>query len=176
MVIYKFLKWFREFGWRHLVGLIFAVISLYPILYVVTNSFADFANLANSKLIPDGFTTNFIVSKNESDITLSAGTYSNDQLFYFYDEAENVVKKYDSTTNTLSTNTDYIARRGRASIDFKYRHNAGQDTRIDPSVSNIVDLYLLERSYDTRFRTWLKEGGTKPVSYTHLTLPTIYSV
>ena len=57
MEIYKFMKWFREFGWRHLIGLIFAIISLYPILYVVTNSFADFANLSNSKLIPDGFTT-----------------------------------------------------------------------------------------------------------------------
>ena len=57
MEIYKFMKWFREFGWRHLIGLIFAIISLYPILYVITNSFADFANLANSKLIPDGFTT-----------------------------------------------------------------------------------------------------------------------
>ena len=57
MVIYKFMKWFKEFGWRHLIGLIFAIISLYPILYVVTNSFADFANLSNSKLIPDGFTT-----------------------------------------------------------------------------------------------------------------------
>ena len=57
MEIYKFMKLFREFGWRHLIGLIFAIISLYPILYVITNSFADFANLANSKLIPDGFTT-----------------------------------------------------------------------------------------------------------------------
>ena len=57
MVIYKFTNWFREFGWRHLVGLIFVTISLYPILYVVTNSFADFANLQNSKLIPDTFTT-----------------------------------------------------------------------------------------------------------------------
>ena len=57
MEIYKFMKWFREFGWRHLIGLIFEIISLYPILYVITNSFADFANLANSKLIPDGFTT-----------------------------------------------------------------------------------------------------------------------
>ena len=57
MVIYKFTNWFREFGWRHLVGLIFVTISLYPILYVITNSFADFANLQNSKLIPDTFTT-----------------------------------------------------------------------------------------------------------------------
>jgi ABC-type maltose transport system permease subunit len=29
---------------------------MYPILYVITNSFADFANLQNSKLIPDALT------------------------------------------------------------------------------------------------------------------------
>ena len=29
MVIYKFLRWFKEFGWRHLVGLIFVIICLF---------------------------------------------------------------------------------------------------------------------------------------------------
>jgi len=105
--------------------------------------------------------TNFVVTENESDISLP-GSYTNGQLFYFYASSENVIKKYNSTTVTLTTSTDYIARRGRSSIDFQYRHNAGQNTRIDPSVSNIIDIYLLERNYDTLFRTWLQEGGTKP--------------
>tara|TARA_B100000287_G_C20625720_1_gene777731 strand:- start:74 stop:940 length:867 start_codon:yes stop_codon:yes gene_type:complete len=56
MAISKFIKWFKEFGWRHLVGLVFVTFAIYPILFVLTNSFADFPNLANSKLIPSGFT------------------------------------------------------------------------------------------------------------------------
>ena len=56
MEISKFNNWFKEFGWRHLVALIFVVFAIYPILYVLTNSFADFANLTNSKLIPDSLT------------------------------------------------------------------------------------------------------------------------
>ena len=56
MAIYRFIKWFKEFGWRHLVGLVFVTFAIYPILFVLTNSFADFPNLANSKLIPSGFT------------------------------------------------------------------------------------------------------------------------
>ena len=56
MEISKFNNWFTEFGWRHLVALIFVVFAIYPILYVLTNSFADFANLTNSKLIPDSLT------------------------------------------------------------------------------------------------------------------------
>ena len=52
----KFITWFKEYGWRHLIGLIFVTFSIYPILFVLTNSFADFANLSNSKLIPSGLT------------------------------------------------------------------------------------------------------------------------
>ena len=110
--------------------------------------------------------TNFVISQNESDITLSSTTYTDEQLFYFYDETEDVVKKYSSSTNTLSTTTDYYGRRGRSSLSFQYRHNAGQDTRIDPSVSNIVDIYVLERSYDSLYRIWLQENGTKPTAST----------
>ncbi len=118
--------------------------------------------------------TNFVVTQNESDITLP-GAYSDGQLFYFYDESENVIKKYSSSSVTLTTSTDYIARKGRSTINFQYKHNAGQDTRIDPSVSNIVDVYMLERSYDDLFRTWLKEGGTKPSASTSDQLRISYS-
>ena len=110
--------------------------------------------------------TNFVVAENETDINLTTGNYDDEQLFYFYDSAEDVIKKYDSTTNTLSTSTDYQARRGRSSISFQYKHHAGQETRIDPSVSNIVDVYMLERTYDNLFRVWLQDGGTKPSTST----------
>ena len=119
--------------------------------------------------------TNFLVSKNEADITLSAITYTDGQLFYFYDEEEDVIKKYSSTTNTLTTTTDYIARRGRSSMNFQYTHHAGQETRIDPSVSNIVDIYMLERTYDNLFRIWLQDGGTKPTESTSDQLRINYS-
>jgi hypothetical protein len=106
--------------------------------------------------------TNFVVAEKETDINLNTSTYTDEQLFYFYDSAEDVIKKYSSTTNTLTTTTDYTARKGRSSINFQYKHHAGQETRIDPSVSNIVDVYLLERTYDNLFRIWLQEGGSKP--------------
>ena len=56
MEISKFTNWFKEYGWRHLVGLMFVTFAIYPILFVLTNSFADFANLTNSKLIPNSLT------------------------------------------------------------------------------------------------------------------------
>tara|TARA_R110001592_G_scaffold84749_1_gene250391 strand:+ start:170 stop:3658 length:3489 start_codon:yes stop_codon:yes gene_type:complete len=110
--------------------------------------------------------SNFVVSKNETDISLGTGNYTDGQLFYFYDSAEDVIKSYSSTTNTLTTSTDYIARKGRSAINFQYKHHAGQETRIDPSVSNIVDVYLLERTYDNLFRIYLQDGGTMPSTST----------
>jgi len=119
--------------------------------------------------------TNFIVTENETDINLNTSTYDDGQLFYFYADTENVVKKYIESTNTLSTTTDYYARRGRSSIDFQYKHHAGQETRIDPSVSNIIDTYLLERTYDNLYRIWLQDGGVKPTPSTSDQLRINYS-
>ena len=119
--------------------------------------------------------TNFVATKNEADIDLNTATYDDNQLFYFYDASEDVIKKYSKTTNTFATTTDYIARKGRSSIDFQYKHHAGQETRIDPSVSNIIDTYLLERTYDNLFRIWLQDGGTKPSTSTSDQLRINYS-
>ena len=127
--------------------------------FVFFEKYTSYDNIERSRPYT---TTNFIVSKNETDINLNTSVYTDKQLFYFYDESEDVVKSYSSTTNTLSTTTDYTARRGRGSVSFQYKHNAGQETRIDPSVSNIIDVYLLERTYDNLFRIWLQDGGSKP--------------
>ena len=114
------------------------------------------------------------LAQNESSITLP-GSYTNGQLFYFYDLTEDVIKKYDSTTNSLVITTEYLARKGRGSLYFQYKHFAGSNTRIDPSVSNIIDLYVLERSYDNLFRIWLQSGGKRPASSTSDQLRINYS-
>ena len=110
--------------------------------------------------------SNFVVSEKESDIDLNTNTYTDGQLFYFYAADEDVIKSYSTTTNSFTTSTDYLARRGRGAINFQYKHHAGQETRIDPSVSNIVDVYLLERTYDNLYRIWLQDGGTEPTAST----------
>ena len=118
--------------------------------------------------------TNFIIVENESDISLP-GSYEDGQLFYFYDAAEDVIKEYDSTSVTLTTNTNYYARKGRSAVEFQYKHHAGQGTRIDPSQTNIVDIYMLERSYDQLYRTWLNQGGEEPTASTSDQLRISYS-
>jgi hypothetical protein len=51
--------------------------------------------------------------------------------------------------------SDYRAYNGRDSLKFQYVHSTDSSNRIDPSSSNIIDIFLLTRSYDTEFRSWL---------------------
>jgi hypothetical protein len=86
-------------------------------------------------------------------------TYPDGQLIYFYDVDEDVVKQINRTTNTLNFDKTYKAVIGRRNLKFQYIHNASVDRRIDPSSSNIIDLFMLTRSYDDAYRIYLS-GGT----------------
>lgn len=43
---------------------------------------------------------------------------------------------------------------------FQWKHYAGGTDRIDPSISSVIDTYVLSRSYDNSVRTWLNNRGT----------------
>jgi len=94
----------------------------------------------------------------ESNIDLSSA--SDGDLYYIY-EAD-VFKNYDATTQTLVLNTNYFAKPGRSGIKFHYKHNSGEERRIDPSKSNIIDIYVLTADYDTAFRIYLSSGTNNP--------------
>jgi len=83
--------------------------------------------------------------------------YENNQIFYYIDE--DIFEVLNKDAGTLNITQEYKARIGRDNIKFQYVHAADANTRIDPSVSNIIDTYLLTRSYDTQFRQYL-EGTT----------------
>lgn len=55
---------------------------------------------------------------------------------------------------------------GRAKLQTKYNRIADLGQVIDPSITNIIDTFVLLESYDTEFRVWAKNDGreyTKPV-------------
>ena len=91
----------------------------------------------------------------DKETTTNVNDYDDGQLIYFSDASENRVKKVNKTTNTFDLQTDYRASIGRRNIKFQYTHAASEDRRIDPSVTNIVDLFLLTKNYDTAYRNYL---------------------
>jgi hypothetical protein len=95
-----------------------------------------------------------IIVKQSAD-TVVISEYTDGQLIYLYSSNEDRVVRVNLSTNTLVVETAYKAVIGRPNIKFQYIHNANVDRRIDPSVSNIMDIYLMTRSYDTEFRKFL---------------------
>lgn len=78
-----------------------------------------------------------------------------DSIFYFTDN--DVFKKYNSSTGSFDLVTTYRAFRGRDKVLFQYVHVSNQSKRIDPSSTNIIDVYLLTRQYDTQVRQFLND-------------------
>jgi hypothetical protein len=65
------------------------------------------------------------------------------------------------TTNTWIAAPDQTLFKwviGRDNLKFQWLHFAPDSFRIDPSVSNVMDTYLLTSSYDTAFRTALSNN------------------
>ena len=109
--------------------------------------------------------TNFVIFDKESSVS-SLSQYDNGQLFYFYSELENVIKEYNANQGTLTLNNNYFARPGRSDIRFQYLHNAENDRRLDPSKTNIIDMYVLTENYDNEFRSYIAGNTTKPIAPT----------
>lgn len=85
----------------------------------------------------------------------STHTVNNKDLFYFYNPSLNLVKYWDSAYQKLVYTDQYFGRMGRSNIKFHYQHNSGNERRIDPSKSNIIDIYVLTTTYDNDIRSWL---------------------
>jgi hypothetical protein len=85
------------------------------------------------------------------------------QYFYFID-TDTVVRYNELLADPYVPSLDYKVFIGRDKLKFQYIHNADYDARIDPGASNIIDVYLLTKSYDTKFRQWLSGATTtKPL-------------
>jgi hypothetical protein len=82
----------------------------------------------------------------------------------FYIVPDNVFKTLDVATMTLSDNSNYKAFVGRSNLKFQYVHSTDVTNRIDPSSTNIMDIYMLTRTYDEQFRSYLdNEINEKPL-------------
>ena len=81
------------------------------------------------------------------------GDYPNGSIVYIIDSDS--FKQINTETNTTSDVTNYVAHVGRDGIKFQYVHTVDGNTRLDPSSSNIIDMYILTRTYDINFRLWL---------------------
>ena len=94
-------------------------------------------------------------------IEASKYEYPVGQLFYAYGENKFYksveVVNVNATIIDLVEMADYFAVPGRQGLYFQYRHNSPNTTRIDPSTTNIIDLYLVTQAYYTSYQNWLQD-------------------
>ena len=113
--------------------------------YTTTDGVEDFKYFANTN-------AEIIVVQNEAAIAPISSRLEG-QIFYLIDEG--IFRKLNKSLNNTTINTDYKAYFGRANLKFHYIHVADSGYRIDPSASNIIDTYLLSKTYDTQVKQYI---------------------
>ena len=114
--------------------------------YITDNYVEDYRYISND-------TGMFRILESETQVT-NLTSYNDGQLFYFYQN--DIVKKLDMSLGRLVVTQDYYANIGRNDLYFHYIHNAESTMRIDPSSTNIMDIYLLTKNYDNEYRKFLR--------------------
>ena len=77
-----------------------------------------------------------------------------DNVFYITVQDPTVITPY----YTLVAQPQYSMKPGRQGLQFQYRHNSNNTTRIDPATTNIIDLYLVTQAYYTAYQNWIQDS------------------
>jgi len=111
-----------------------------------------------------------VVVNRESDINTS--DYEDGQYFYIVNI--DTVKKLKKSTSEFIPTLDYKVFVGRDKIKFQYIHNADYEARIDPGLTNLIDIYILTKQYDIEYRQWL--NGTRTIEPLPLSSDALYNL
>jgi len=99
-------------------------------------------------------------------------------VFYATDEDKFYKSELFDNVRRIVETTDYRLYTGRSDFYFQYKHNAPSDRRIDPTPTNIIDMFILPTSYDTEYRRWIADTTgtvTEPVATSVVDLSLAYS-
>ena len=137
--------------------------------YVFLQQTVDFDNLQRYLLVEQDV-VNYDYATLD-DIELVKTEWTPGQVFYAYsEEAFYQLSINVAGVRTVVAVTGWIARTGRQSLYFQYRHNSPLTNRIDPGSTNIIDLYVVTQSYYTAYQNWLRDTTDTVIEPT---IPTI---
>jgi len=124
--------------------------------YVILERYTIAQGQEDYRLFDNSLQTVIILESQTTIVSISS--YTNGQYFYFIDT--DVVKKLNTQTATFVPSLDYKVYYGRRDIKFQYIHNADYESRIDPGLTNIIDIFVLTKQYDKTYRQWLAGSRT----------------
>lgn len=124
--------------------------------YVFLQQTVDFDNLQRYLLVEQGVVIYDYGTLDE--IELAKTEWTPGQVFYAYNENAFYQLSISVTgVRTIISVAGWIAKTGRQSLYFQYRHNSPLTNRIDPGSTNIIDLYVVTQSYYTAYQNWLRD-------------------
>jgi len=92
--------------------------------------------------------------------TLDTTKYSVGDIFYDTVNASWLIADVSNVWKTAADQSQYQYAIGRDGINFIWTHYAPDANKIDPSKSNIMNVYILSSGYDTSYRNWLAQNIT----------------
>jgi hypothetical protein len=105
----------------------------------------------------------------KNSIELVKSEFLNGQVFYaytdgvFYQLSVLTINGIIERNLVLQSELLYKVETGRQNLYFQYRHNSPLTNIINPGVTNIIDLYVVEQSYYTAYQNYIKDTtGTVP--------------
>lgn len=127
--------------------------------YVFLQEITDFDDTETYTPVAAGVVNFDYPTKNS--IELVKTEFVNGQIFFAYQE-ELFFELRINTVNglleyVLIPRTDFVARTGRQDLYFQYRHNSPLTNIIDPGVTNIIDVYIVNQEYYTAYQNYIKD-------------------
>jgi hypothetical protein len=135
-------------------------------IYAFFVTVEDAINLTRQDLIPSSSLS--YQYSTTTQIETVKYEYPVGQLFYAYSENVFYITVQDPTVTTpfftLVLQPQYSMKPGRQGLQFQYRHNSNNTTRIDPATTNIIDLYVVTQAYYTQYQNWIQDTtNTVPI-------------
>jgi hypothetical protein len=75
-----------------------------------------------------------------------------------YDEGD---FSYNIPTSILTTEPVIKTVNGKMSLPFKWNHKVDADQTLNPSLTNIIDVYVLTKSYNKEYAIWKRKNNAK---------------
>lgn len=143
--------------------------EIFDLIVAPTINSAEKFIFQKSRISVDGVTdyhyidnSNDLIKIYTSQGVIDSTTLTDQQLVYIIDE--DLIKIFYKQSVSFVITTEYRAFKGRDKIKFQYVHAADSNARLDPSATNIIDTFILTKSYDTDYRLWLNgELSSRPL-------------
>ena len=103
--------------------------------------------------------TNYRLSNEYSSDNISVYVGNDDYRYKIYDNEYSLVYWSSSDKNIdFIDESNYVIKEGVKNIIFMWKHYATMKYLIDPSTTNIIDMYVLTNNYWNQVQTWINNG------------------